>query len=145
MISCLHVVCKIYIFEILFILYNCILFSYPVDEPFLTSVYNEVIYQVKRLQSHPSIVLWSGNNENEQAIAQNWYHIPEEAIPKAKDDYRKLYVDTVMKAVQEVDKGNNRPFVTSSPSNGLETISENYTAKNPQDTVYGNFIKKLKL
>jgi len=96
---------------------------------------------VKRLQSHPSIVLWSGNNENEQAIAQNWYHIPEEAIPKAKDDYRKLYVSTVMKALKEIDKGNNRPFVTSSPSNGLETISENYVAKNPQDTVYGNLSK----
>ena len=56
---------------------------------------------------------------------------------KTKDDYRKLYVDTVMNAVKEVDKGNNRPFVTSSPSNGLETITENYIAQNPQDPLYG--------
>jgi beta-mannosidase len=121
-------------------LHNCTLFSYPVDEPFLTNVHNEVIYQVKRLQSHPSIVLWSGNNENEALIAQNWYGIPKEKLPKAKDDYRKLYVNTVMSGIKEIDKGNNRPFVTSSPSNGLETISENYIAANPQDPLYGKFI-----
>jgi len=57
---------------------------------------------------------------------------------KTKDDYRKLYVDTVMNAVKEVDKGNNRPFVTSSPSNGLESITENYIAKDPQDPLYGD-------
>jgi beta-mannosidase len=37
-----------------------------------------------------------------------------------------------------VDKGNNRPFVTSSPSNGLETVKENYVANNPQDPRYGD-------
>ncbi len=100
-----------------------------------------MIYQVKRLQSHPSIVLWSGNNENEAAIAQNWYRIPAEDMPKAKDDYRKLYVSTVMSAVEEVDKGTNRPFVTSSPSNGIETVQEDYIAKNPQDPLYGKSIK----
>ena len=29
--------------------------------------------QVKRLMHHPSVVVWSGNNENEQAITQNWF------------------------------------------------------------------------
>ena len=112
-------------------------FSYPVDEPFLTNVRNEVIYQVKRLQNHPSIVLWSGNNENEAAVAQNWYKVPKEKMEKVKDDYRKLYVDTVMKTVLQIDKGNNRPFITSSPSNGLESINESYIANDPQDPLYG--------
>lgn len=61
---------------------------------------------------------------------------------KTKADYRKLYVDTIMNAVHEVDRGNNRPFVTSSPSNGIETIAENYIAKDPQDPLYGIFVKK---
>ncbi|CAF1008522.1 unnamed protein product [Rotaria sordida] len=111
---------------------------YPVDESFLTNVHDEIIYQVKRLQHHPSIALWSGNNENEAAVAQNWYSVPVEKMNKTKDDYRKLYVDTIMNAVKQVDKGNNRPFVTSSPSNGLETIVENYIAKDPQDPLYGD-------
>jgi beta-mannosidase len=95
---------------------------------------------VKRLQSHPSIVLWSGNNENEGAVAQNWYGIPADKMPKVKDDYRKLYVDIVMRAVQEVDKGNNRPFITSSPTNGLESVKEDYIANDPNDSRYGEWI-----
>ncbi len=104
-----------------------------------------MIYQVKRLQSHPSVALWSGNNENEAAIAQNWYRIPSDQIPKVKDDYRKLYVSTVMRAVQEVDKGTNRPFITSSPTNGVESIHENFVAANPQDPLYGKFIGVVSL
>ncbi|CAF0972717.1 unnamed protein product, partial [Adineta steineri] len=111
---------------------------YPIDDLFLKNVHDEVIYQVKRLQSHTSIVLWAGNNENEAAVAQNWYDVSEEKMPKVKDDYRKLYVDIIMNSVKEVDKGNNRPFVTSSPSNGLETIKENYIAKDPGDPLYGD-------
>ncbi len=99
-----------------------------------------MIYQVKRLQSHPCIVLWSGNNENEGAVAQNWYGIPADKMPKVKDDYRKLYVSTVMRAVQEVDKGTNRPFVTSSPSNGLESVKEDYIATDPNDSRYGELV-----
>ena len=108
------------------------------DEPFLNTVREEVIYQVKRLQSHASIVLWSGNNENEALIAQNWYDVPVTKMPKAKDDYRKLYVNTVMTAVKEVDKGMNRPFITSSPSNGPESVKEDYIAKDPNDSLYGD-------
>jgi beta-mannosidase len=99
---------------------------------------------VKRLQSHASIVLWSGNNENEAAVAQNWFDIPKEKISKIKDDYLKLYVDTVMNAVKEVDKGNNRPFITSSPTNGLESVKENYIANDPNDSLYG-IVTKIQL
>jgi beta-mannosidase len=92
---------------------------------------------VKRLQHHPSIVLWSGNNENEAAIAQNWYDVPAEKMNQTKDEYRKLYVDIVMSAVKMIDTGTNRPFITSSPSNGVESIEEDYIAQNPQDPHYG--------
>ena len=101
------------------------------------NVRSEVIYQVKRLQHHASIVLWSGNNENEAAVAQNWYGVPTEKMEKVKSDYRKLYVDTVMATVATIDQGDNRPFITSSPTNGLESIKENYIATNPQDPLYG--------
>jgi len=66
-------------------------------------------------------------------------------MPKVKDDYRKLYVSTVMRAVQEVDKGTNRPFITSSPTNGVESIHENFVAANPQDPLYGKFIGVVSL
>lgn len=45
---------------------------YPVKEDFLSSVEAEVTTQVRRLQHHPSILLWAGNNENEAALRGNW-------------------------------------------------------------------------
>lgn len=107
------------------------------DEAFLGNVHDEVTHQVKRLQSHPSIVLWAGNNENEAAVAQNWYGIPKEQLAQVKSDYRKLYVETVMKAVQQIDQGSNRPFITSSPTNGLKSVEEDYIATDPNDSLYG--------
>lgn len=93
---------------------------YPRDEPFLGLVRAEVTYQVKRLGSHPSIVIWGGNNENEGAI--EWY--PEsDAASGHRDtyvaDYLKLYVDTVRDALRRLEPRSERPFVDSSPSNGV--------------------------
>lgn len=45
---------------------------YPVNQDFLDSVEDEVVTQVRRLQHHPSILLWASNNENEAALRDNW-------------------------------------------------------------------------
>lgn len=42
--------------------------AYPSDAHFLSSVRQEAIYQVKRLRHRPSIALWCGNNEVEEAL-----------------------------------------------------------------------------
>jgi hypothetical protein len=42
-----------------------------------------------------------------------------------------------MAAVIEMDPSGSRPFVPSSPSNGIESVQENYTAKNPGDPLFG--------
>ena len=117
------------------LIHHCL--RYPVDEAFLSNVRTEILYQVQRLQSHPSIVLWAGNNENEIAVANIGRLLPPDQQEALKNDYRKLYIDTIMKAVVEVDPRGSRPFVPSSPSNGIESIRENYTAKNPEDPLYG--------
>lgn len=36
------------------------------------SVEEEIRQNVRRIQSHPSIALWAGNNENEAALRSNW-------------------------------------------------------------------------
>lgn len=46
---------------------------YPTTWWFLDSVRTEVEQQVRRLQHHPSIILWAANNENEAALRGNWY------------------------------------------------------------------------
>lgn len=44
-----------------------------------------------RLKAHPSIVLWAGNNENEAALATNWYNTSDN-FERYKKDYVALYV-----------------------------------------------------
>nr|XP_054489782.1 beta-mannosidase isoform X7 [Agelaius phoeniceus] len=96
----------------------------------------EKFSKVRRLKSHPSIILWSGNNENEAAIASNWFSIPYPDIGVYIADYVTLYVKNIREIVLREDK--SRPFVTSSPTNGLESVKEGWLSHNPYDTHYGD-------
>uniref|UniRef100_T1J4G7 beta-mannosidase n=1 Tax=Strigamia maritima TaxID=126957 RepID=T1J4G7_STRMM len=115
------------------LMYACAM--YPNSDNFLSSVSVEVTQQIKRLQHHPSILLWSGNNENEAALMQNWYQTASN-FDNFKRDYLQLYISTIKPIVLSLD--NTRPFITSSPSNGLESEKEGGLAANPQDEHYGD-------
>ncbi|XP_074888062.1 beta-mannosidase isoform X2 [Buteo buteo] len=109
---------------------------YPTDQNYLESVRAEVSHQVRRLKSHPSIILWSGNNENEAAIASNWFSIPYADREVYIKDYVLLYVKNIREIVLTEDK--SRPFIASSPTNGLESVKEGWLSQNPYDTHYGD-------
>ena len=53
-----------------------------------------------------------------------------------KKDYVTLYVDTIRRVVRDLDR--ERPFIVSSPSNGLESEEEGYIAANPYSDLYGD-------
>lgn len=53
-----------------------------------------------------------------------------------KEDYIKLYVDTIKAVAEETD--DSHPFVISSPNNGIESEEEGHVAENPYDTLYGD-------
>uniref|UniRef100_A0A663MTH4 Beta-mannosidase n=1 Tax=Athene cunicularia TaxID=194338 RepID=A0A663MTH4_ATHCN len=109
---------------------------YPTDQYYLESIRAEVSHQVRRLKSHPSIILWSGNNENEAAIASNWFSIPYADREVYIKDYVMLYVKNIREIVLTEDK--SRPFIASSPTNGLESVKEGWVSQNPYDTHYGD-------
>uniref|UniRef100_A0AAX7U0L8 Beta-mannosidase n=1 Tax=Astatotilapia calliptera TaxID=8154 RepID=A0AAX7U0L8_ASTCA len=109
---------------------------YPTETDFIQTVREEVVQQVQRLKSHPSIIIWSGNNENEAALATDWFDIPASQRPKYIRDYVMLYVDNIKKLVQEEDQ--SRPFLVSSPTNGAESEQEGWVAENPYDPHYGD-------
>ncbi|CAK9253539.1 unnamed protein product, partial [Sphagnum jensenii] len=109
---------------------------YPTDANFLKSVDVEIVQQVRRLQHHPSIAIWAGNNENEAALMSPWYGEVKGHEDKYKKDYVELYINHVRK--QLIQEDTTRPFVGSSPSNGLETEKENWTAKNPSEWRFGD-------
>ena len=54
------------------------------------------------MQHHASIAVWAGNNENEAALVQNWFGTNDN-YEQYKMDYIKLYVDTIMPVVHELD------------------------------------------
>jgi len=113
---------------------------YPTDGGFLNTVRTEVVDAVKRLQSHPSIVIWGGNNENEGAM--EWYKESRDNRSLYQADYVKLYLDTVYSALRDTDPElllphavqgtrGGRYYVDSSPSNGLSSA-------NPYDKRWGD-------
>uniref|UniRef100_A0A8C1XD14 Beta-mannosidase n=1 Tax=Cyprinus carpio TaxID=7962 RepID=A0A8C1XD14_CYPCA len=109
---------------------------YPTEKDFIQTVREEVTQQVRRLKSHPSVVIWSGNNENEAAIATDWFNIPVAARPLYVKDYVHLYVENIRDIVLQEDS--TRPFLVSSPTNGVESEKEGWVAKDPYDPHYGD-------
>ncbi|KAL4717903.1 hypothetical protein ACJJTC_001321 [Scirpophaga incertulas] len=107
---------------------------YPADSAFLQNVQLEIEQTVMHLQSHPSIVLWAGNNENEAALIGNWYGTSLQ-FNKYKDEYIKLYVDTIRPIVENLD---SNAYLVSSPTNGLKSEMDGYIAQNPYDPHYGD-------
>lgn len=109
---------------------------YPTDEGFMDSVREEVTQQVRRLKSHPSIITWSGNNENEAALMMGWYDTQPNYSHIYISDYVTLYVKNIRTIVLEGDQ--TRPFITSSPTNGAKTTAEGWLSPNPYDLNYGD-------
>ncbi|CAG2181764.1 unnamed protein product, partial [Oppiella nova] len=105
---------------------------YPADPDFLATVDQEVLTQIRRLQHHPSIALWAGNNENEGWVRNG----KKEDFQHHKDDYIELYIKHIRKLILEEDS--SRPFVGSSPSNGDEEVQEDWVSDHSGDTRYGD-------
>ncbi|RLN99318.1 hypothetical protein DYB28_010952, partial [Aphanomyces astaci] len=109
---------------------------------FLESVASEVQGQLGRLQKFTSIVVWGGNNENEamfDQFASGAFMPPRVAFNRdvAVVDYTKLFVDVVQPVVASLDP--SRPFVDTSPSNGVFGSTPIYTKRwgNTSDVAYG--------
>uniref|UniRef100_A0A7N8WK97 Beta-mannosidase n=1 Tax=Mastacembelus armatus TaxID=205130 RepID=A0A7N8WK97_9TELE len=106
--------------------------TYPTEDRFIQTVREEVVQQVRRLKSHPSIIIWSGNNENEAALATDWFNIPAPQKSTYIKDYVTLYPNILLQEDQ------SRPFLVSSPTNGAESEQEGWVAANPYDPHYGD-------
>jgi beta-mannosidase len=95
---------------------------YPGDEAFLENVKQEVIDNVSRLQNHPSIALWCGNNENDEGW-HNWgwqkqYRYSEQDSTKIWKDYQKLFHELIPQTLDSLLPKNENRYWPSSPSIG---------------------------
>ncbi|GAB0156441.1 glycoside hydrolase family 2 TIM barrel-domain containing protein [Chryseobacterium sp. Alg-005] len=95
---------------------------YPTDEAFLNNVKEEVKDQVNRLQNHPSIALWCGNNEVDEAIV-NWgyqkqFKYTKEDSLQVWKDYKKVFHELIPTTLKENVTSEKNIYWPSSPSIG---------------------------
>lgn len=93
---------------------------YPGDSIFLNNVKEEIKQQVLRLRNHPSLALWCGNNEVDEAW-HNWgwqqqYNISKPDSTKIWQDYLNLFQGLISNVISSYDS--ERPYWSSSPKNG---------------------------
>ena len=90
---------------------------YPGDDAFVRNVREEVQQQVKRLQSHPSLALWNGNNEI--AVAwKNWgwqqqYGYSPADSAQIWHDYQRLFRQVIPQVIDLFDP--DRDYTPTSP------------------------------
>ncbi len=87
--------------------------AYPEDEPLRGEILAEAAENVTRLASHPSLVVWNGNNENLWLReAEGWADQPGGDLPWG----RRYYFEDLPRIVAELDP--SRPYTPGSPWSG---------------------------
>lgn len=92
---------------------------YPSDEEFFGELTSEITHQIKRLQSHPSIALWCGDNEGMDLL--NW-RFAKKNPEFYKSEYKKL-IDLRGSLVEVLDP--ERLYWPTSPCGGPGDLTTN--------------------
>ena len=95
---------------------------YPSDENFQKNVEIEVKDQIERLQNHPSLALWCGNNEIDEAIV-NWgyqkqFKYSKEDSLQVWKDYKTIFHEVIPNAIKKYATADKQIYWESSPSIG---------------------------
>ncbi|PZG01933.1 glycoside hydrolase family 2 protein [Micromonospora deserti] len=96
--------------------------AYPEEEPFASEVAAEAAEQVTRLAPHPSLVLWTGNNEN----LWGWHDWDWQEPLAGRSWGRGYYLELLPRIVGELDP--TRPYWPGSPFSGSEDVHPNEPA-----------------
>jgi len=97
----------------------------PGTYQFKLTIEAEAEDQVRRLRNHPSIVIWSGNNETEEAL--NWAprdKLPLEVKYQMWQDYLTEFSGILNRVVERLDA--ETPYWPSSPSSDYQELSDKY-------------------
>jgi beta-mannosidase len=95
---------------------------YPGDEKFVENIKHEVIDNVNRLQNHPSIALWCGNNEIDEGW-HNWgwqkqFKYSQADSTKIWNDYKKVFHEVIPQTLDTLLSKEKNLYWPSSPSIG---------------------------
>lgn len=94
----------------------------------------EIRENLEKLDYHPSIVLWAGNNEIEQQIQQNWYGYSRSDLKQVKERYKTQW-NELENFVKTINTAKDKVWLQTSPSNaGQIGVFEG----NPNDPTFGD-------
>ncbi|KAE8356463.1 glycoside hydrolase superfamily [Aspergillus coremiiformis] len=88
---------------------------YPVDDVSLENVAAEVVYNVRRVNHHPSLALWAGGNEIETLTLTTINRVAPDEYPRYEEEYEKLYISLIMPLVYQ-----NTRSISYTPSSTTE-------------------------
>ncbi|NOX67503.1 MAG: glycoside hydrolase family 2 protein [Chlorobi bacterium] len=81
--------------------------AYPEHDDFISNVKEELIWNIERLQAHPSLAIWCGNNENE------WIWFNEQTTPFQEMSGYNIYHQVIPDILKELDP--RRPYWQTTP------------------------------
>lgn len=99
---------------------------YPQDEAFLAAIREEAEKVVKKLRDHPSLILWSGDNEND--IVGAWHM-------KIDPNQNRVTREVLPQVVRRLDP--HRPYLPSSPYISPEAWARGSTDILPENHLWG--------
>ncbi|MGO8718781.1 MAG: beta-mannosidase [Acidobacteriaceae bacterium] len=109
----------------------------PGNYEFKQIVTQEITDQIQRLRNHPSLVLWCGNNEEENNFLMDSVNVTPMARLQMWTDYLTVFSGIIPTLVARYDPAT--PYWPSSPSgNYEETKDKNYWVLEDGDDVGGN-------
>ncbi len=102
---------------------------YPGDHEFLENVRQEAIDNIVRLRNHPSLALWCGNNEIQDAWHQWGWQLQysEEQKTEIAQNYQNLFHELLPEVLKLWDP--DRPYWPSSPASGSDFGQTSNTQK----------------
>ncbi|KAI2784258.1 glycoside hydrolase family 2 protein [Daldinia loculata] len=100
---------------------------YPVDPDFLENARVEAVYNVRRVNHHPSLALWAGNNEIMLLMILILQIIAPDELDHYTHDFEMLFLDTLVPAVF----GNTRSISYMSSSTNKGYLSLNHSNPRP--------------
>lgn len=107
---------------------------YPVDKDFLENVIEEITYNVRRVNHHPSLALWAGGNELENLELPAVKELDPEHYDKYLAEFEKLFITIAARLIY--DNTRSISYTPSSTNNGY--IKIDFSQEVPFEERYQN-------
>ena len=107
---------------------------YPIDQEFFDNVREEAIFNVRRVNHHPSLALWAGGNELESLELQLVNNTAPDELERYRAEYERLFLDTLLPVVYANSRSIS--YIPSSTTNGY--LELNHSAPRPMTERYDN-------